>query len=263
MSTAAGDLAARVVVGEMLGKGGMAEVWAATDADGSPVALKVLSPALADRAALRLRFDNEVELLELCRGKYILNLIASGTYNGLPAYLAERCTGSLYDLGRDNLVPLHQVLRASAEILVALDRVHAAGAVHRDIKPANILVGSDRSIRLADFGIARHPVRRLTVGGQPVGTPSFSAPELVADPRSAHPSHDLYSLGLLILAMSTHLRTRTLVDPELRPRTLTRFPPGARHLLDRATHPDPGKRYVSAAEMQVDLQATLKATARA
>jgi eukaryotic-like serine/threonine-protein kinase len=249
------DLTELVDVGGIIGRGGMAEIYEATHrVTGESVALKRIVPKLAVRSSLRLRFANEVDLLERCRGRYVLDLRAYGVWSDTPAYIAERCVGSLSDLGRDRVVPLPRVLRWTAEILAGLDRVHAAGAVHRDIKPSNVLVVDDGSIRLADFGIARHPSRRLTAVGHAVGTPCYSAPDLAANPRDAAPAHDLFSVGLLVLALSTHLRTRSLTDPAERDRTLARFPDDTRRLLERATSPDPAARYGSASEMANDVQ---------
>lgn len=254
------DLGESVEVGEIIGRGGMAEIYAATErATGRPVALKRIIPRLAVRTSLRHRFANEVDLLERCRGAYVLGLVASGVWEGTPAYTAERCVGSLSDLGRERVLPLGRVLRWTAEILAGLDRVHVRGAVHRDIKPSNVLVADDGSIRLADFGIARHPSRRLTAIGHAVGTPCYSAPDLTANPRDAAPAHDLYSVGLLVLALSTHLRTRSLTDPNERERTLLKFPSATRYLLDRATSPLPDQRYGSASEMANDVQAAIAA----
>jgi serine/threonine-protein kinase len=247
-----------VTVGEIIGRGGMAEVYAAVHRQtGESLALKRLMPKLAVRSSLRLRFANEIDLLERCAGPYVLGLVDSGVWGDTPAYVSERCVGSLSDLGRERILPLAKVLRLTSEILAGLDRVHAAGAVHRDIKPSNILLAADGSVRLADFGIARHPVRRLTAVGHTVGTPCYAAPELTANPRSAEPAHDLFSVGLLVLALSTHLRTRALTDARERERTLARFPPATRELLDRATSLDPAHRYGSASEMALDVQRAL------
>ncbi|MEQ1501930.1 MAG: serine/threonine-protein kinase [Myxococcota bacterium] len=252
------DLSEVVDIGPLLGRGGMAEVYEAVDrASGAAVALKRLVPNLAVRTNLRLRFANEIDLLERCRGPYVLALHANGTWDNTPAYVCERCVGSLYDLGRDRVLPLPRVLRLMSEVLAALDRVHAAGAVHRDIKPSNVLLAADGTVRLADFGIARHPNRRLTAVGHTVGTPCYAAPDLAANPRAAEPAHDLFSVGLLILALSTHLRPRVLTDPAERQRTLDRFPAATARLLDRATAANPAARYPSAAEMALDVQRAL------
>jgi serine/threonine-protein kinase len=254
------DLGELYTVKELLGKGGMAEVYAAEDkTTGRQLALKRIASSLAGRSHIRRRFANEIDLLERCRGPYVLELVTGGTFHGTPAYVCERCVGSLYDLARDRPLPLARVLGYAAEVLVALDRVHAAGAIHRDIKPSNVLIASDGTIRLADFGIARHPVKRLTTMGRSVGTPSYTAPDLAADPSAAAPAHDLFSVGLLVLTVSSHLRTTTLTDPRFRASTLARFPPATARLLDRATSPDPRERYSWAAEMAIEVQAAIAA----
>jgi eukaryotic-like serine/threonine-protein kinase len=252
------DLSEAYLMGAQIGRGGMAEVYAATDrATGAEVALKRVMPGLAVQTRMRLRFANEVDLLQRCRGRYVLAVHASGNWEDAPAYVSERCIGSLYDLGRARPLPLPQVLRYCAEVLVALDRVHAIGGIHRDIKPSNILIGRDGATRLADFGIARHPENRLTAMGQRVGTPAFAAADLMADPRLALPAHDLFAVGLLILALSTHLRPQAITDQNERPVTLRLFPAATAALLARATSPVPSARFKSAAEMALAVQGAL------
>jgi eukaryotic-like serine/threonine-protein kinase len=248
------DLRELYYVGEMLGRGGMAEVYEAIDLrTGEELAIKRLAPALAGRDQQVQRFANEIDLLDRCRGPFVLELVASGTWDGIPAYVCERCTSSLYDLARPKALPLLRVLQYCGETLVGLDRVHANGCVHRDIKPANILLTADHAVRLADFGIARHPNRRLTAAGHKMGTPCYAAPDLAADPRKAEPAHDLYAVGLLLLRLSTHLHPRVLTDSREAERTLDRFPPATAHLLRRATSQDAAERYTSASEMAVDV----------
>lgn len=252
------DLSERYEIGAQIGRGGMAEVFATVDkVTGEEVALKRVIPGLAVHTRMRLRFANEIDLLKRCRGTYVLSLLASGVWEDSPAYVSERCIGSLYDLARERPLPLSRVLRYSSEILVALDRVHVVGGVHRDIKPSNILVGRDGATRLADFGIARHPQHRLTAVGHRVGTPAFAAPDLTADPRRAEPAHDLFAVGLLILALSTHLKPRALTDATERARTLRLFPEATATLLAKATAPSPSARFGSAAEMAVAVQRAL------
>jgi len=249
------ELAREFELGAQLGRGGMAEVYAAIERKtGREVALKRIIPGLVAHPRMRKRFANEIDLLRRCRGPYVLDLVVSGFWEDVPAYVSERCVGSLYDLAKERPMPLRKVLGFTSEVLAALDRVHAHGGVHRDIKPSNILVGSDGVARLADFGIARHPQRRVTAVGHRVGTPAFAAPDLTADPRSAEPAHDLFSVGLLILALSTHLRSRALTDEDQRPVTLKLFQVATAELVARATSPIPSERFASASEMALAVQ---------
>jgi len=257
------DLRELYYIGDLIGRGGMAEVFEVIDLrTGEELAIKRLSPALAGREHQKLRFANEIDLLDRCRGPFVLELVASGTWDGTPAYVCERCTTSLYDLARPRPLPIVRVLQYCAEILVGLDRVHVNGCVHRDIKPANILLAADGGVRLADFGIARHPHRRLTQAGHKMGTPTYAAPELAADPRNAEPGHDLFAVGLLLLRLSTHLAPRMLTDPRETDRTLERFPEGTAHLLRRATARDVQERYTSASEMALDVQRAIDGITR-
>src|SRR5687768_10561239 len=95
------DLRELYYVGELIGRGGMAEVYEAIDLrTGEELAVKRLAPTLAGREHQKLRFANEIDLLDRCRGPFVLELVASGTWEGIPAYVCERCTTSLYDLAR-------------------------------------------------------------------------------------------------------------------------------------------------------------------
>jgi serine/threonine protein kinase len=95
-----------------------------------------------------------------------------------------------------------------------------------------------------------------------MGTPTYAAPELTADPRNAEPAHDLFAAGLLVLRLSTHLAPRMLTDRREAERTLERFPEETAHLLRRATSSDVDQRYSSASEMAVDVQGAIDAVMR-
>ena len=232
------DLTPSLSIGGLLGCGGMAEVYAATLADtGRPVAVKRIKPGLSARDDVRERFANEIDILRRCRGVHVLELIDSGSWDGLPSYVCERCTGSLKELARARPLPPARALQIAGEILIGLDRVHGLGIVHRDIKPGNVLLGDDGLVRLADFGIAMHPSRRLTLQGSRLGTERYAPPEMLEDPRSAAPAHDLFALGLLIFAVVTHKRPEHLTDPAHRNASLASVPSPLASLVDRATHP--------------------------
>lgn len=246
------DLSEAYDLGGDLGRGGMAEVFLATEkATSEKYALKKMIPGLVCLGRLRSRFENEIDLLARCRSPFVLHCVDHGHWKGTPALVTELCSGSLYDLSKDRPLPLLQTLRYALQILAALDNVHAKGVVHRDIKPSNILIGMDGNIRLADFGISRHPERRLTMPGHRVGTPAYRPPELDHDPRNALPHHDLYALGFLILTLTTHLKPRSLLDPLERARTLKLFPPAVMEAIDRSTRPSPHMRFSSTIDMAV------------
>jgi tRNA A-37 threonylcarbamoyl transferase component Bud32 len=202
---AVGDvLASRYRVDAVLGAGGMATVYRATDLRlEREVAVKVLVPNLARDPSFAERFDREARLLASVNHPSIAEVfdVEPGDLEAgrEPFYVMELCDGgSLADrieksgpLSPGELVPL--ILAVAG----GLGELHANGLVHRDIKPANILFTGGRP-KLADFGLARSDGRpefpTLTEAGTAIGTPAYMAPELVAGGRPAFAS-DVYALG--------------------------------------------------------------------
>ncbi len=190
----------------LIGRGGMGEVYDATDDDGQVVALKVMrGDRLGDPDALA-RLRQEAAALARVDSPYVARLYAAGgAEHELPFVAMERCDG-------DNLEALARPTRplAGAELgrladhaSRALEAVHAAGLVHRDVSPGNLVrttVDGEARWRLVDFGIAGPPgeVRDLA----PVGTLRYIAPEQlgagVIDGRS-----DVHGLGLCLYLAAT------------------------------------------------------------
>ena len=202
---AVGDvLAGRYRVDAILGAGGMATVYRATDLRlEREVAVKVLLPNLARDPSLAERFDREARLLASVSHPSIAEVFdvepGDPEAGREPFYVMELCDGgSLADriassgrLQAGEAVPLILVVAAG------LGELHGNGLIHRDIKPANILFTGGRP-KLADFGLARSDGRpefpTLTDPGTAAGTPAYMAPELVAGDRATFAS-DVYALG--------------------------------------------------------------------
>jgi serine/threonine protein kinase len=168
-------------------------------------------------------------VLELERGGTVADWVASGK--------GAWTTGQV----RNAMRPLGRVVEA----------MHSSGAMHRDIKPANVYVGGRRSLRLGDFGIARHGL-----GGRgpraDVMAPAFVATSLLDGRKEWLPSDDVYQLGLLGLTL---LIGETTFDPDWRS-LRHRLPESSlRETLQRATGPR-SNRYLSAAEFVAALQET-------
>jgi eukaryotic-like serine/threonine-protein kinase len=202
---AVGDLlAGRYRIDGVLGAGGMASVYLATDLRlERQVAVKVLLPNLARDPSLAERFDREARILASVTHPSIAEVFdvergdpATGRE---PFYVMELCDGgSLADriatfgpMDPGALVPLIVVVAA------ALGELHRRGLVHRDVKPANILFTGGRP-KLADFGLATSGNRpgydALTEPGTAIGTPSYMAPELVSG-GGATVASDVYALA--------------------------------------------------------------------
>ncbi len=255
-----------------LGFGGMGVVFEAHDDTlRRPVALKVISPHLADDESFRARFVREAQAQASVRSPHVVSVYAHGEAEGR-LYIATELVDA-GDLGRlileHGAPPLATALDILAQVSSGLADAHAAGLVHRDIKPANVLLRHrDDGVQayLADFGIARQvgvdPA--VTQVGGTIGTPAYMAPELHTGGRAGIES-DIYSLGCLLWAALSggapyvggsdyevvHAHQEEPV-PQLRSGT-----PAAdaiNQVLLRSLAKRPTERYVGAAAMSRDLR---------
>jgi hypothetical protein len=201
----AGIIDDRFEIGLVLGRGGMAVVYRARDAQsGATVALKVLRPEIVV-ADTRARFAREVTLTRGMNHPGILEVIATGEVRGRPYYVMPFVDGpSLRDkLAEGRALPIDEAVRIAAKVGDALGHAHARGVMHRDIKPANILLDGDRVV-LADFGIARvvdiATAERLTESGVAIGTAHYMSPEQ-ATGDEVDSRTDIYSLACVLYEM--------------------------------------------------------------
>jgi len=202
---AVGDvLAGRYRVDAVLGAGGMATVYRATDLRlEREVAVKVLVPNLARDPSFAERFDREARLLASVNHPSIAEVFdvepGDPEAGREPFYVMELCNGgSLADrIEKLGSVPANELVPLILAVAGGLGELHANGLVHRDIKPANILFTGGRP-KLADFGLTRTDGRpeypTLTDAGTAVGTPAYMAPELVGGGRATFAS-DVYALA--------------------------------------------------------------------
>ena len=269
---AAGQVVAdRYQVGELLGRGGMAEVRAGTDLRlERPVAIKFLLPEMAARPDIRTRFEAEARAAASLSHPNAVAVFDTGEHAGAPYIVMERLPGeTLADrIGTGPAPDVEAVRTLALEVLGALGAAHAAGLVHRDVKPANILLAADGRAKVADFGIAKSVQETaggdLTATGQVFGTPAYLAPERV-DGAPATPQADLWALGVVLYEVLTGVRPFAAVTPlatvraaaagthrrlgELRPDVDASFVAA----VERAMDPDPSARFASAAEMAAAL----------
>jgi serine/threonine protein kinase len=197
-------------VGRRLGGGGMGVVFEARDENlERPVALKVISPELAEDAEFRARFTREAQAQALLDSRHVVQVYAHGEDDGR-LWIATQLVpdGDLRSMLTSYGAPTVPVaIDLIEQVADGLADAHAAGLVHRDIKPANVLLrrraDGGLTAYLADFGIARR------VGGEAtrtshatVGTPSYMAPELHTGGEPGVAS-DVYSLGCLLWATLT------------------------------------------------------------
>src|SRR5260221_3300414 len=188
-----------------IGRGGMATVYrahhAALDRD---VAIKVLPDFFAEEDAYRDRFQQEARSVARLNHPNILNVFDFGQEGGVTFLVLELVEGgTLADrLGRP--MELEEPIKLLGPIAGALDHAHAQGILHRDIKPSNILIHTDGTPVLADFGLAKMADwgRKLTASGTVLGTPEYMSPEQGAGEPIGPPS-DRYSFAVVAYEMLT------------------------------------------------------------
>nr|WP_189832219.1 serine/threonine-protein kinase [Streptomyces zaomyceticus] len=190
-----------------IGRGGMGEVWQATDEVlGRDVAVKLMLAHGTDPSAAD-RFRLEAQTAARLSHPHVVGVFDFGTWDGKLFLVMELVEGdSLAGSPSDPLVlPAERVAVVAAHAAAGLAAAHRQGVVHRDIKPGNLLVDADGTVKLADFGIARFvddPSAALTTTGQIVGTGLYLAPERALG-QPASPASDVYSLGCVLYQLLT------------------------------------------------------------
>ncbi|MFD3661366.1 serine/threonine-protein kinase [Streptomyces sp. NPDC058659] len=190
-----------------IGRGGMGEVWQATDEVlGRSVAVKLMLGHGSDPSASD-RFRLEAQTAARLSHPHVVGVFDFGTWDGKLYLVMELVEGdSLAGSPSDPLVlPAERVAVVAAHAAAGLAAAHRQGVVHRDIKPGNLLVDAEGTVKLADFGIARFvddPSGALTTTGQIVGTGLYLAPERALG-QSASSASDVYSLGCVLYQLLT------------------------------------------------------------
>ena len=262
-------LGGRYKLGEMIGTGGMADVYVAEDTRlARQVAVKVLRSDLARDPSFVARFRKEALAAAGLNHPGIVAVYDSGE-EPAPYIVMELISGhTLRELiHKGERVPLKRALEIGEGILAALEYSHHSGIVHRDIKPANIMITDHGDVKVMDFGIARALAdlgATLTSTWNVVGTAQYLSPEQalgeVADLRS-----DIYSTGCLLYEVLTgkppfsgetpvsiayqHV-SGVLVAPS---KIVPELPAGIDTLLTVALAKNPDDRYQTAGLMLDDL----------
>jgi tRNA A-37 threonylcarbamoyl transferase component Bud32 len=209
-------------LGELLGRGGMGEVYRATHTMlARAAAIKLIKPealgaANSDGAQLAVRrFTREAEAAANLRSPHTVEVYDFGVTEDQTLYFVmEMLEGmDLETLVRDyGPLPAGRVIYLMRQVCESLEEAHAKGLVHRDIKPANIHVGQVGLqydfVKVLDFGLVKEVKRpnaadtRLTVEGMTLGTPTYMAPELALD-EAVDGRADLYALGCVMYFLLT------------------------------------------------------------
>ena len=270
-------LADRYVLESTIARGGMATVWRARDdVLARPIAVKILHPQLAADGAFVERFRREALAAARLTHPNIVAIYDTGFHadasDGMERHyiVMEFCSnGTLADL-RDATGPLDpsEVALLGATICDALSYAHRQGLIHRDIKPHNVLVASDGTLKVADFGIAKAAFAKsdITTTGAILGTVTYLSPEQVHG-REPGPASDVYSVGVLLYELTcgrppfeaetqiaTAMAHTTTPPPPLRT-IRADVPKGLEAIVLKALQKTPEDRFASADEMGAALRA--------
>jgi eukaryotic-like serine/threonine-protein kinase len=269
----------RYHTGELLGRGGMSEVYRGFDVQlRRPVAIKRLRPDFSNNPGFRARFSREAQSAGRLSHSAIVAIYDTGeerdaTGPSIPFIVMELVEGrSLREvLRKEGKIPPWRALEITSAVLDALSCSHEAGIIHRDIKPANVMVTNAGDVKVADFGIAR-PVSEtsgtVTLAGTVVGTPQYLSPEQgrgePVDARS-----DIYSVGCMLYELLVGEPPFTGDSPVsivVQHVSDAPAPPSAAGsdittaidaIVLKALAKDPADRYQTATEMKADVERVL------
>ena len=273
-----GDTIARYRIVDVLGHGGMGEVYLAHDPSlNRKVALKLLPATITDNRLRVLRFQQEARAASAIAHPNVAHIYEIGEANGLHYISMEYVKGAtLRELLKTKALDESKALEISKQVCNALAAAHKAGVIHRDIKPENIVVTGDGHVKVLDFGLAKliegvtdetefHSTSTLHT--QPellMGTSQYMSPEQIrrqpVDRRT-----DLWSLGVVLFELVLHRRpfagetTSEVIVAILEHEpdssvTSELLSPEMASILLKSLRKDPNDRYQSAEELLHDLR---------
>lgn len=260
----------RYEITELIGVGGMADVYKGTDViDNKPVAIKILKKEFAENEEFLRRFRNESKAIAVFSHPNIVRIYDVGFSEKLQYIIMEYIDGITLKeyIEEEKVLSWKDSVHFVIQILRALQHAHDKGVVHRDIKPQNIMMLSDGTIKVMDFGIAKFAREEgKTATDQAIGSVHYISPEQakgdVTDERS-----DIYSVGVMLYEMLTgkkpfdsdnpvSIAVMHMHDIPERPRAINPdIPSGLEEIILKAMEKAPEDRYQSTTEMIKDIEA--------
>ena len=260
----------RYEITELIGVGGMAEVYKGVDViDNKTVAIKILKKEFAENEEFLRRFRNESKAIAVLSHPNIVKIYDVGFSEKIQYIVMEYIDGITLKeyIEEEKVLTWKDTVHFVIQILRALQHAHDKGIVHRDIKPQNIMMFTDGTIKVMDFGIAKFAREEgKTATDQAIGSVHYISPEQasgnVTDAKS-----DIYSVGAMMYEMLTGrkpfdsdnpvaIAVMHMHDIPERPRSVNPdIPDGLEEIVLRAMEKAPEDRYQTTAEMIKDIEA--------
>lgn len=258
----------RYMLTEIIGVGGMAEVYKAFDKlVNRVVAVKILKEEFMSDAQFRRRFSNESKAITMLSQKNIVDVYDVCLDGDIMFIVMEYIDGITLKeyIDRKKILDWREATFFTKQILQAMSHAHERGIVHRDLKPHNIMLLKDGTIKVTDFGIARlSKFDTQTITDKAIGSVHYISPEQASGDRTDEKT-DIYSVGVMLYEMLTGTLPfdadspvsvalmQVQAQPAL-PRAINdKIPQGLEDITIKAMMKDPSQRYQSAAQMLDDI----------
>ncbi len=228
-----------------IAQGGMGAVYHARQISlDRDVAIKVLPRHFGADEGFKIAFEKEAKSMAKFNHPNVIGIYDFGKVDGMLYIIMELVKGkSLYHFAYGKTITPEDSRRIISEICQGLASAHNHGVLHRDIKPANILLDDDLSPKIGDFGLAR-PVGDHE-SDSAFGTPGYTAPEIVQNPKAIDESTDLYALGVMLYELLTGKLPESIYTPAA---TLVGCDMAYDQIIRKAIHPTPAMRFRKAEE---------------
>ncbi|MCL2579736.1 MAG: Stk1 family PASTA domain-containing Ser/Thr kinase [Oscillospiraceae bacterium] len=262
-------LEGRYEIQQIIGMGGMANVYKAYDAiDQRTVSVKILREEYLGNAEFLRRFKNESKAIALLNHPNIVQVYDVAFTNRMQSIVMEYIDGiTLKDyIERQGTLSWKEAIHFTLQILDALDHAHEKGIVHRDIKPHNIMLLQNGMIKVTDFGIARFARSEVkTITDRAIGSVHYISPEQAMGDNTDQKT-DIYSVGVLLFEMLTgrvpfeadtavsvaikHIQSKAARPTQINPS----IPQGLEEITMRAMEKDAAHRYQTTQAMTEDIE---------